>query len=556
MSCKILLAPVVFWVAFVLSVGPADWGTNALWGAEKDKDPFARRASPGPKKPKQAAAAGEKASPRRAPALRFGTEAILKVLEEPTSLEVIETPLCEVLAHIQSEHGVHVYLDLRALDDVGVPTDTPMTFAMSGIPLRSALELMLGELDLTWTIRSDVLLITTPEEAETLLVTKTYDVSDLLASARDYSYQGGRLPTTPQENRWLGGGMMPMQGSGGLMSSGGGMAVSGAMSGGAMFAVDSGATSGGAMSAGGGMGGLWPSGSLIAGNDFVQLPDFDSLIDLITTTVAPESWDDVGGAGSCAPYDQVLAISQTIAIHLEIEAFLDSVRAQRQALPTVVVDARWLVLDSDLLDQLLGDRKPRDADAAQVAVDPEALDLLTRTVPGYRARINCVSGHRAYLAAGDRRTVVHGAIPVVGSGVGYQPVMQIPNVGLVLEIRPTVDLGAKSALVDVQSTVTRWRKPDRVLRVGTRFPPSEIGYSYDGEKETVEEPGGESSVDVDRVNLPTQQFAASMRVPLGKPVLVGGLTLSPTTDADGHQAGEERKQLYLVVRTSRVAEER
>ncbi|MFH1267839.1 MAG: DUF1598 domain-containing protein, partial [Planctomycetota bacterium] len=32
------------------------------------------------------------------------------------------------------------------------------------------------------------------------------------------------------------------------------------------------------------------------------MADFDSLIELITTTVAPESWDDVGGPGSIAPF--------------------------------------------------------------------------------------------------------------------------------------------------------------------------------------------------------------------------------------------------------------
>jgi len=520
MSRKILLAPVVLWGALVMSMGPAEWGESTLLAAQRDKKPSARRASPGPKKPA-----------RRTPTLRFGTEAILKVLQEPTSLEFLETPLLDVAAEVQDKHGVHVHLDHRALDDVGIPSDTPVTFAMSGIPLRSALELMLGQLDLTWTIGSDVLLITTPEKAENLLVTKTYDVSDLLVSPRSHTYQGGRLPTTPQENRWPA--IPMMQGSGDLMSDGGGLTSSGAKSDSTGLAC-------------GGMGGPWPS---------CPRTGADDLVDLIQIVIAPESWDEVGGAGSCAPYDRGLAISQPIAIHLEIEAFLDALRAQRQAVPTVVVDARWLVLDSDLLDQLLGDRKPRDAGAAQVAVDPQALDLLTRTVPSYRARINCVSGRKVYLAAGDRRTVVHGAIPVVGSGIGYQPVMRIPNVGLLLEIRPTVDLGAKTALVDIESTVTGWGKPDRALRVGTRFPPSEMEYGFDGAKETLEEPGGESSVDVDRVNLPTQQFAASQRVPLGKPVLVGGLTLSPTTRADGRQAGEERKQLYLVVRTSRVAEE-
>jgi hypothetical protein len=534
MSCRTLLAPVVFCAVIALSAGTAHWGESLLWAAQPKKKPSGGLDASGAKKAKRTAAAGEKAAPRkkgeprRAPRLRSGTEAILKVLREPTSLEFIERPLLDVAAEVQDMHGVQVHVDQRALDDVGIPSDTPITFALASIPLRSALELMLDQLDLTWAIRSDVLLITTPEMEENMLVTKTYDVSDLLVSPRNHRYQGGTLPTTPHKNYWPG-----MYAPGDLMSDGGG-------------------ATGGAAGTTDGMG-LMCGGAHWSSLDR-QYGGTDDLIDLITTVIAPDTWDDVGGPGSCVVYDRVLVVSQTIAIHLEMEAFLDTLRAQRQAVPTVVLDARWLLLDSDLLDQLLGDRKPRNADTAPVAVDPRALDLLTRTVPSYRARITCVSGHKAYLAAGDRRSVVHGAIPVVGSGIGYQPVMRVPNVGLVLEICPTIELGRKMALLDLQSTVTRWRKPDRALRVGTHWPPSQSEDFFTGE--TVEEPGGASSVDVDRVNLPAQQFAATMRVPLGKPVLVGGLTLSPTTDADDRQVDEERKQLYLIVHTSRVADQR
>ena len=71
----------------------------------------------------------------------------------------------------------------RACDE-----STPVTCNLSGIPLRSALEIILDELQLKWTIHHDVLMITSPTKAESdeYLHTKCYDVTDLLAIPKDY----------------------------------------------------------------------------------------------------------------------------------------------------------------------------------------------------------------------------------------------------------------------------------------------------------------------------------------------------------------------------------
>ena len=66
------------------------------------------------------------------------------------------------------------------MGEVGIDTSTPVTKSLHNLPLRSALNLMLREHGLTWTIQDDVLLITTPEEADNCLSTKVYDVSDLV----------------------------------------------------------------------------------------------------------------------------------------------------------------------------------------------------------------------------------------------------------------------------------------------------------------------------------------------------------------------------------------
>jgi mRNA interferase MazF len=179
---------------------------------------------------------------------------------------------------------------------------------------------------------------------------------------------------------------------------------------------------------------------------------------------------------------------------------LETLRATKRAVPTVVVDARWVLLDSESLD-------------------PVTLEELTGAASGARGRIACTSGQLVHLAAGERRVVATGAVPVVGGGIGYQPEIATANVGIVLEVRPTVAHDRKTAVLDVRNIVTQWRKPGTPIKVD-----------------------GDATARVDRVVMPTQQFAATMRVPIGRPVLIGGITLAPT---DG-----QSKELYLVIQTS------
>ena len=95
-------------------------------------------------------------------------------------MEFIETPLSDVIDFLKDHHHIEIQLDNKALSDVGIGSDTPVTKNLKGISLRSALNLLLRDLNLTWTIQNEVLLITTPEEAENQLITKVYDVSDLV----------------------------------------------------------------------------------------------------------------------------------------------------------------------------------------------------------------------------------------------------------------------------------------------------------------------------------------------------------------------------------------
>jgi len=105
---------------------------------------------------------------------------ILSELKKPTELDFVDTPLSEVVNYLKDRHQIEIELDQRALQDVGVDTNTPITKSLRGISLRSALRLLLRELDLTYVIKDEVLLITTPEQAGNDLVLKVYPVADLV----------------------------------------------------------------------------------------------------------------------------------------------------------------------------------------------------------------------------------------------------------------------------------------------------------------------------------------------------------------------------------------
>ncbi len=61
-----------------------------------------------------------------------------------------------------------------------------MTKNLKGISLRSALKMILDELQLKYVIHNEVLLITSPTKAESdeYMVTKAYPVADLVVAGR------------------------------------------------------------------------------------------------------------------------------------------------------------------------------------------------------------------------------------------------------------------------------------------------------------------------------------------------------------------------------------
>jgi hypothetical protein len=104
---------------------------------------------------------------------------IEKVLNSPlqsNGLDFADTPLEEVVNLLQSEYGIPIQVDRPALEAVGLDPAAAVNVNLHKISLGSALRLMLKRLQLTYVIADEVLMITSPEEAEAGLSTCVYDV--------------------------------------------------------------------------------------------------------------------------------------------------------------------------------------------------------------------------------------------------------------------------------------------------------------------------------------------------------------------------------------------
>jgi len=100
-------------------------------------------------------------------------------LDLPTTMDFVETPLQDAVDYLKDHHGIEIQLDSKALEDGGMGTDTPISRKLAGIPLRSALQLLLDPIGLIFVVRDEVLLITTPEAADKMIELRIYRVGDL-----------------------------------------------------------------------------------------------------------------------------------------------------------------------------------------------------------------------------------------------------------------------------------------------------------------------------------------------------------------------------------------
>ena len=261
--------------------------------------------------------------------------AIEKKLNEPITINFNDQTLGEAITFIQNYTGLNVILDPKALNDEGLSRDSSkVTLQANSIKLKTALKFMLRPLGLTYKAEDDVLLITSPLASKDSTYKWVYPVADLVV-----------MPVKPKS---------PLQ-QGGLVGNDNGTA---AMAN-SMSNTDP----------------LVPSVAL--SEQTVTVRDMMSLIQLITTTIAPNTWRindpsgnengayGMGGAfggggadaeaaqpGSITPFllSISLIIRHTAEVHEEVAELLKQLRRLQDL--QVSIEVRFVTVSDDFFEQI------------------------------------------------------------------------------------------------------------------------------------------------------------------------------------------------------------
>ncbi len=269
---------------------------------------------------------GQPGSPRNL--AREAEAAIDRKLATRGNLKCQKQPLKEVLTALGRSHGLAFWLNEAALADEAIATDALLTFDHEQMPLELILKLLLTPLQLEYVVQDDVVQVTTRAKADEILVTRTYDVRNLAGAA---------APPSPGSPRYLEARLAPALARNNQH---------------AEPAAES-----------------WRVNWI---RDSSEVDGWADLMQILTETIAPESWSERGGPGSLAQFDDVLIVRQSRKVQREIARVLARLQqvaaaAKRLAPPANATEPL------DLLIYPIATGAPRDLAAAIAAmIAPES----------------------------------------------------------------------------------------------------------------------------------------------------------------------------------------
>src|SRR4029453_3492838 len=115
-------------------------------------------------------------------------------LNKRIDVDFVDLPLKDAIAYLQEHTGIQFVIRQKKLEESSVSPDTPVNKTLRKVRVSTLLELLLDDLELTFVDRDDLLLVTTPEDAESTLQIRVYDCRDLLAMATSRPKAPGNLP--------------------------------------------------------------------------------------------------------------------------------------------------------------------------------------------------------------------------------------------------------------------------------------------------------------------------------------------------------------------------
>jgi len=245
-----------------------------------------------------------------------------------------------------------------------------------------------------------------------------------------------------------------------------------------------------------------------------------ALEDILLRAIEAEPWADEGGRGRIERVGALFVITQTEDGHKQIK---DLIEQFRQARKMLTIRAKWLLVDPKQLPLFL----PAGANASRA---PQVVDLAplgnievdARVI--FEGQVTCFDRQATHLASGAVEVFCSDIEPVVAeNAVGWDPTMIPLFFGVLVEVTPSLAQDRREATLDVKSTFTEKAGEAQALTI---------------EAATDK---GTAKAQIDKPRYFGHTFRTTLRLPLDKPVLVGGLT-SPEP--------VQGKVIYLIMEVS------
>jgi hypothetical protein len=305
---------------------------------------------------------------------------------------------------------------------------------------------------------------------------RAYDLNDLFALVPQYPAKHPSDIDGREELLFP----APANGPSGLTGTGGGFG--GGMGGGGFFQVGSGQTSA--------IGGMQAS--------------IAELINVIQSST-PGPWLEIDGeGGTITTIGTTLLVRASLENHQQIERLLEVLRNTWGSLKLVNLEIDWLWVTEEELRTVA----PIVPESAVRTVEGESLESLRESQgqdgrpAGRSAQVTCYNGQTVNVQSLKQSLSVTSVTPITGANtLGYTPQVRGLDHGTAAQVHPLVSRSGKFVVLDFHSRVNE-------------VEPGDVE-TYDAVRPYL-----------DRPTLVTHRLSTALRVPVGVPSLVGGMTHS------------------------------
>ena len=111
-------------------------------------------------------------------------------LSTPVTMSFSDAPLRQVVDELRATQGINIFVDKMALEAENVSLEHPISIKLDQVSLKSALNLILKSVHLTYVIKDEVLQITTESQAKGMLQRGAYQLDELLNERIDLGNSG------------------------------------------------------------------------------------------------------------------------------------------------------------------------------------------------------------------------------------------------------------------------------------------------------------------------------------------------------------------------------